>query len=92
MPYADNGGVGIHYEVEGNGRPLVLQHGFTDTLEAWSDFGYVEPLREHYRRHCHVNLARRACGRGSLCSGDYAVARAQVSSCQTLKALDRISR
>ena len=32
MPYADNNGVRIHYEVEGNGPPLVLQHGGTGSL------------------------------------------------------------
>lgn len=27
MPFATNGGLHIHYEVEGNGAPLVLYHG-----------------------------------------------------------------
>ena len=49
MPYADNAGVQIHYEVEGVGAPLVLQHGFTDTIEAWSEYGYVAALRSKYR-------------------------------------------
>jgi pimeloyl-ACP methyl ester carboxylesterase len=38
------GGVGIHYEVEGRGSPLVLQHGFTDSLMSWYDYGYVDAL------------------------------------------------
>ena len=42
--------------------------------------------------HCHVNLAWLACGRVSSCGGDHAALRMQVSSCQTLKASDRISR
>ena len=29
MPYADSDGVSTHYELEGAGAPLVLQHGFT---------------------------------------------------------------
>jgi len=33
MPYADNRGVRIHYEVEGEGPPLVMQHGFTDSIQ-----------------------------------------------------------
>ena len=32
MPYAVNQGVRIHYQIEGDGQPLVLQHGFTDNL------------------------------------------------------------
>ena len=35
MPYADNQGVRIHYEMEGEGPPLVLQHGFSGSLEGW---------------------------------------------------------
>ena len=41
MAYADNHGVRIHYQVEGNGPPLVLQHGYSDSLESWYEFGYV---------------------------------------------------
>jgi pimeloyl-ACP methyl ester carboxylesterase len=29
MPYAVNQGVRIHYRIQGDGHPLVLQHGFT---------------------------------------------------------------
>jgi pimeloyl-ACP methyl ester carboxylesterase len=48
MPYADNDGVRIHYRLEGGGPPLVLQHGFTDSLETWYELGYVDALkREH---------------------------------------------
>lgn len=31
--------------MEGNGPPLVLQHGYSDSLESWYEFGYVEPLK-----------------------------------------------
>jgi hypothetical protein len=34
MPYANNHGIRIHYQVEGQGPPLVLQHGFSDSLES----------------------------------------------------------
>jgi pimeloyl-ACP methyl ester carboxylesterase len=27
MPYANNNGIRIHYEVEGSGPPLLLHHG-----------------------------------------------------------------
>ena len=35
MPYANNHGIRLHYQVEGEGPPLVLQHGFSDSLESW---------------------------------------------------------
>ena len=37
-----------HYRVEGDGQPLVLQHGFTDSLETWYDTGYVNGLKRQY--------------------------------------------
>jgi pimeloyl-ACP methyl ester carboxylesterase len=49
MPYADNEGVRIHYETEGEGPPLVLQHWSVATLENWYDFGYVAALKDEYR-------------------------------------------
>ena len=49
MPYAVNEGVRIHYRIEGDGQPLVLQHGITDSLETWYDLGYVEALKPQYR-------------------------------------------
>ena len=49
MPYANNQGIRIHYEVEGEGPPLVLIHGFTGSLEDWRDFGYVDGLKDDYR-------------------------------------------
>ena len=48
MPYTDNHGVKIHYEVEGQGPPLVLRHGFSMTSEDWREYGYVAGLREQY--------------------------------------------
>ncbi|MFH0846804.1 MAG: alpha/beta fold hydrolase [Chloroflexota bacterium] len=49
MPYAVNQGVRIHYEVEGHGTPLILQHGFAATLWTWRDFGYARDLGKDYR-------------------------------------------
>ena len=45
MPFALNGGVRIHYAVEGNGPPLVIQHGFTDSMQTWYENGSVEALK-----------------------------------------------
>lgn len=49
MPYVDNRGVRIHYEVEGEGPPLVLQHGFTQSIVGWYRCGYVDALKRNYR-------------------------------------------
>ena len=49
MPYVNSQGVRIHYQVEGEGPPLALQHGFTDSLESWYEFGYVSALQPDYR-------------------------------------------
>jgi len=49
MPYATNQNVRIHYQVEGEGLPLVLQHGFSNSLDTWYERGYVDPLKHDYR-------------------------------------------
>ncbi|HKX29455.1 MAG TPA: alpha/beta fold hydrolase [Blastocatellia bacterium] len=49
MPYAKNQEVRIHYRVEGAGLPLVLQHGYTDSLESWYEQGYVGALQHACR-------------------------------------------
>jgi pimeloyl-ACP methyl ester carboxylesterase len=47
MPYADNNGIKIHYEVEGKGPPLVLMHGLCFDLNSWRiSGGYVELLKD----------------------------------------------
>jgi pimeloyl-ACP methyl ester carboxylesterase len=49
MPYTQSQGIRIHYHIEGKGPPLVLQHGFTDSLESWYELGYVEALQNDYQ-------------------------------------------
>jgi len=49
VPYAENKGIRIYYQVEGWGPPLVLVHGFTDNLEGWREYGYVEELKNEHR-------------------------------------------
>jgi pimeloyl-ACP methyl ester carboxylesterase len=44
MPYADNKGTRIHYQTEGQGPPLVLQHRSFATPESWYDHSYVSAL------------------------------------------------
>lgn len=48
MPYATNDGTRIYYEREGSGPPLVLQHGFTRSLDGWRDNGYADALKNDY--------------------------------------------
>ncbi len=47
MPFVNNSGIKIHYEVKGRGTPLVLVHGFSSTLNCWSTYGYVEELEKN---------------------------------------------
>jgi pimeloyl-ACP methyl ester carboxylesterase len=49
VPYANNHGVRIHYEVEGGGSPLVVVHGLAGYLEQWYELGYVDSLKKSFR-------------------------------------------
>jgi pimeloyl-ACP methyl ester carboxylesterase len=49
MRFAHNQGVRVHYEVEGKGSPLVLQRGFSDSLQTWYELGYVDGLKSDYQ-------------------------------------------
>ena len=49
MPYANNNGVKIYYEVEGEGPPLVLAHAIMSSLTDWRTFGYADALKTDYR-------------------------------------------
>ena len=49
MPYAVNGDIRIHYEVEGEGPPLLLHTGFVATARDWYDMSYVASLEDDYR-------------------------------------------
>ena len=47
MPYFDNDGIKIYYEIEGEGPPVVMIHGFTGNLEKkWKQIGWVKILKE----------------------------------------------
>jgi len=58
MPYVLNRGLRIHYQVDGDGPPLLLQHGATSTLQTWYD------LRRHGRRGAGTVQGRRTWGPG----------------------------
>ena len=49
MPFATNKGIKIHYEIEGKGEPLILQHGNGGTLDSWHIFGYVNDLNKDHQ-------------------------------------------
>jgi pimeloyl-ACP methyl ester carboxylesterase len=49
MPEVTSGGVRIDYEVTGQGRPLMLLHGWCCDRSWWIEPGYVEGLRTDYR-------------------------------------------
>jgi pimeloyl-ACP methyl ester carboxylesterase len=49
MPFASNDGVRIHYEIAGDGQPLVLQHGSGGDGRVWREHGYVAGLQDRYR-------------------------------------------
>ena len=48
MPYANNNGVKICYEVEGHGPPLVLAHGASGDMTMYRRVGYVDSLKGDY--------------------------------------------
>src|SRR4030088_326191 len=47
MPKIDRNGVNIHYEVRGDGPPLLLTHGYSSTSAMWQ--GQVEALSKHHK-------------------------------------------
>lgn len=50
MPYAENNGVRIYYEIEERGKPpLMLAHGGTGNLESWRQNGYTDALRDEFQ-------------------------------------------
>ena len=46
MPYANNAGVRVYYDVEGSGPALLLAHGLGSSGEDWRELGYVAQLRD----------------------------------------------
>jgi len=47
MPELDRDGVRLHYEVSGEGSPVLLTHGYSATCRMWD--GQVEALKGRYR-------------------------------------------
>jgi pimeloyl-ACP methyl ester carboxylesterase len=47
MPKIDRDGVHVHYEVHGDGPPLLLTHGYSSTSQMWH--GQIEALSRRHR-------------------------------------------
>lgn len=47
MPKIGRDGVSIHYEVHGEGPPLLLTHGYSSTSQMWR--GQIEALSRHHK-------------------------------------------
>jgi 3-oxoadipate enol-lactonase len=69
MPHADLNGFQIHYDVHGEGDPLVCVHGLGCDRRAWAL--QIEPFSERYRT---VFFDNRDVGQSSLATRDYSTA------------------
>lgn len=54
MPYADNQGIKLHYQVfqhqsNRSAEPVLLLHGFSGNLEQWQMAGFVQVLHKDYK-------------------------------------------
>ena len=50
MPYFENEGIKIHYEIEGNGPDLIMLHGFAANIEMnWRLTNWIKTLKDSNR-------------------------------------------
>lgn len=49
MPFANNAGVRVNYETEGDGSPLVMLHGRGLCIDDWVECGYTAALGKGHR-------------------------------------------
>ena len=63
MPYADNQGTKIYYEVHGDGPPLVMLSGLFGNVALLHEFGYIRALKEEYQV---IAIDYRGVGRSGL--------------------------
>jgi 3-oxoadipate enol-lactonase len=69
MPHADLNGLDIHYDVHGEGEPLLCVHGLGCDRRAWAL--QIQPFSERYRA---VFFDNRDIGRSSLAPDGYTTA------------------
>nr|MDQ3822476.1 alpha/beta hydrolase [Actinomycetota bacterium] len=57
MPKVDAGGVRLHYDVRGDGPPVLLLHGFSSSYRGtWENTGWADFLLAHGFRTIGVDL------------------------------------
>ena len=50
MPFFDNEGVKIYYEIEGEGPPVIMIHGFASDIQGnWKNTNWVDVLKDDYK-------------------------------------------
>jgi pimeloyl-ACP methyl ester carboxylesterase len=50
MPFFDNEGVKIYYEIEGEGPPVIMIHGFASNIKSnWKVTNWVDVLKDDYK-------------------------------------------
>jgi len=50
MPFFDNEGIKIYYEIEGEGPPVIMIHGFAANIQAnWKETNWVDVLKDEYK-------------------------------------------
>jgi len=49
MPYVNNEGVQIHYQVRGEGEALLLVHGMFENWKTWRNQGFIDALANNYQ-------------------------------------------
>lgn len=59
MPFVNNDGVWIHYEVDGSGPPVLLMHGMGGSTRNWVRAGYPDALRNELQL---ILIDARGCG------------------------------
>ena len=60
MPYINNAGIKIYYEIIGQGEPLILHHWGGGCTQDWYDLGYVDELKKYYQL---ILIDARGCGK-----------------------------
>jgi pimeloyl-ACP methyl ester carboxylesterase len=49
MSYFTSDGIKIYYEIEGEGPPVVMMHGFSSSLDIWKENNWVKNLKDKYQ-------------------------------------------